>query len=468
MSAEDVPYQTYEEAAGVLTARISSRLGLSSHSIKNGWRVGDYTIEYNSSSMWLWVKNRRVFWATAPVSSSTVNKVLDSHCPFPDEQRTAQEAQISPTASMEVEFESCVYVEINKEPRKRFKRTKEILDAKLSCKQAVDLGFELASLVEQAANAVKAEYCIGTTFVREYTYKTNVLKIERGESEVYIYVKKERRKVYGRYFRRVRNTEKTCVEGIVAEAVKWLHQVDEEETAQEAQTSATASMSTNPNRKLTESEAIGLAWNLEKAFKGLTLAPMTTKNDIAGDYISTYKYEHNTMTVTRIANEVRVKVHNDKSRFTWLDCPFKTLKDTEVAAYEAWAKIAVSYLHKLDEQVTETRAKPPRTTPTEEMNIAQSLREKEGNLLKERKQQNKELKKLAKAFSRVMLEEMTVRTTDPDRINRGSPVGTIPFTLTTREPDLVYIHLAEVMTDTGFVLRKTESQKNKLLVTLSY
>jgi len=219
-------------------------------------------------------------------------------------------------------------------------------------------------------------------------------------------------------------------------------------------------------RIISQGEATDLGYEMANRIENQTLAPKVTQH--AGDvFTRIYNYEGNCLKLSRGKDFVQMTVTDRHGKHAYGHNVYR-VGDTAADRISETVQTALSYLHKVDEQATETRAEPARNTPTKEMNIAQSLREKEGNILQERKQQRKELKKLAKAFSRVMLEEMTVKITDPERINRGTALGSVPFSITTREPDLLYTELLEVMSDTGFALRKTESRKNMLLVNLSY
>lgn len=229
---------------------------------------------------------------------------------------------------------------------------------------------------------------------------------------------------------------------------------------------------------LNRNQAIDLAFAIHDLVKASTTAIFKDYGDSTG-YFRTFTVGDRTLTIKRGENDyVTVWVKDDMTKFTWCSYEYTRIKDTEVRQVRAWTQSAVAYLHgrgltatpaKPDENKTAARAEPARTTPTENMQTpAQTIREKERNLLAEHKAKTKENKKLAKAMSRLIVEGMSVHILDPARITAGTPTAPVDFQFWCSDPNAVYPLLTEAMGDTGFYVQRNGSATNKLLVRATY
>lgn len=113
----------------------------------------------------------------------------------------------------------------------------------------------------------------------------------------------------------------------------------------------------------------------------------------------------------------------------------------------------------LDAKATPPRAEPVKTSQPQDMQTtASELRQQEATLLQKHRERQKELKKVAKAFSRVICEGMRARLLDPERIKVGSSVRDVQFDLMTLDPDEIYRQLFECMADSGFNIKRDGSR----------
>lgn len=120
-----------------------------------------------------------------------------------------------------------------------------------------------------------------------------------------------------------------------------------------------------------------------------------------------------------------------------------------------------------DEEANSVRAEPVKTSQPQDMQTtASELRQQEAALVQKHRERQKELKKVAKAFARVICEGMRAVLLNPERIKLGGFVKDVPFDLVTLDPDEVYRQLIECMADSGFNVKRDATQSKPMILTV--